>query len=298
MRLEIGTQSSDSWWDYFATATSNSSTWSELESQLRTLFKIPGTLKIIASYLDEDGDNITLSSDLELQEVIYQSSSGVPIRLVLTTFPADVEKTAIAMEQLKINDNIRVHFARPEPESAETETETEREGKYNDFDYTSTEEEADQNSSDPEIYFIIANSRYSRRGPKFGYAKFDSSEGFGGCPFMRGKPYSRHHGLFHGGRGFHESESELHRHRKCDRNRHELAEKVELLYSMGFPPENKAHYEELLKRFDGKIGHVVEILLCERKRKEGGKDKEHEDGGENNEGETSTIIQDMEILDK
>jgi len=341
---------------------SNSSTWSELESQLRTLFKIPDTQRVIASSIDEDGDDITLSSDLELQEVIYQYSAGIPIRLVLTSFPADVEETATAMGRLEIKDtsydSARVRFARSEPESTETETETEREGKYNDFDYVSTEEEAGQNSSDPEIYVIVANSRCSKRRPKFGHAKFESSEGFSGCPFMRGKFHSRRNGPFHevheGPR--HSKESDPHGHHKCNRygsgspghvhgpghghgygrgqfhghgygrgqfhghphghthghphghghghkygrHRHcpltpeELAEKVELLNSMGFPPENNAHYEELLKRFKGRIGRVVEFLLCERKRKDEGKDKESGDNGEDNGGETSAIGQRME----
>ncbi|CAG8549919.1 10157_t:CDS:1 [Acaulospora morrowiae] len=44
--------------------------WLDFESQLRSLFKIPMNTSITVSYNDEDGDVITLSSDLELLEVL------------------------------------------------------------------------------------------------------------------------------------------------------------------------------------------------------------------------------------
>src|SRR3954447_24006350 len=62
-----------------------SSNWVELESKLRTLYNIPTTSSLIVSYNDEDGDLITLSSDLELKEVLDQQSSGRPIKLILST---------------------------------------------------------------------------------------------------------------------------------------------------------------------------------------------------------------------
>jgi hypothetical protein len=59
--------------------------WVELESKLRTLYNIPTTSSLIVSYKDEDGDVITLSSDLELKEILAQQSSGRPIKLILST---------------------------------------------------------------------------------------------------------------------------------------------------------------------------------------------------------------------
>ncbi|KAF0517021.1 pb1 domain containing protein [Gigaspora margarita] len=60
------------------------STWVNLESQLRNLFQIPND-PLNVSYTDEDGDVITISSDLELQEVLSQYSIGKPIKFILTT---------------------------------------------------------------------------------------------------------------------------------------------------------------------------------------------------------------------
>ncbi|CAG8568230.1 3412_t:CDS:2 [Diversispora eburnea] len=58
---------------------SSNTTWVTLESQLRSLFKLPTNSSISLSYTDEDGDAITLSSDLELFEVlssVHDSSSN------------------------------------------------------------------------------------------------------------------------------------------------------------------------------------------------------------------------------
>src|SRR4051812_16515086 len=62
-----------------------STTWDELESKLRSLYNIPTTSLLTVSYTDEDGDVITLSSDLELKEVLAQQSSRRPIKFVLST---------------------------------------------------------------------------------------------------------------------------------------------------------------------------------------------------------------------
>lgn len=59
--------------------------WVELESKLRSLYNIPTTSSLIVSYNDEDGDVITLSSDLELKEILDQQSSGRPVKLILST---------------------------------------------------------------------------------------------------------------------------------------------------------------------------------------------------------------------
>jgi hypothetical protein len=63
---------------------SSTTTWSEIETQFRNLFNIPKEFQIIVSYTDDEGDVITLSSDLELQEVLLNNSNNA-IKFILTT---------------------------------------------------------------------------------------------------------------------------------------------------------------------------------------------------------------------
>ncbi|GBB98421.1 hypothetical protein RclHR1_03220014 [Rhizophagus clarus] len=65
-------------------AISSTTTWSEIETQFRNLFNIPKELQMMVSYTDEEGDVITLSSDLEFQEVLSNYSNNI-IKFVLTT---------------------------------------------------------------------------------------------------------------------------------------------------------------------------------------------------------------------
>src|SRR2546429_8279922 len=48
----------------------SNTTWTEFESQLHDLFNIPNETTISISYIDEDEDVITLSTDSELQQVL------------------------------------------------------------------------------------------------------------------------------------------------------------------------------------------------------------------------------------
>ncbi|CAG8544191.1 1387_t:CDS:2 [Acaulospora morrowiae] len=281
--------------------------WFGFESQLRNLFSIPCTSKFIVSYIDEDGDEITISSDIELDEVIAQASMGIPIRLFLTILPSDVEETVVEMEQLKIkdvdHDATGSYFAQPEITEIEIEPEQnvrDYEEKCKDFS-SFAEEEVDHSNSDSEIYFIITNSRDSRREPKFGHARLDSSECFNNCHFLRDDLHSHHRNPFYSGREvhgksyltpekiLHVAESDHREDAKESYARHhhhgpltpeELDEKIRLLNSMGFSPEYNAHYEELLKKSGGRIGYVVETLLCERKHEDEGKDKESQEDSE------------------
>src|SRR2546423_11177485 len=62
--------------------------WAELEAKLRTLFSIPSSIPISLSYTDEEGDLITLSTDLELQETFgsqQPSSNSSTFTFLLTT---------------------------------------------------------------------------------------------------------------------------------------------------------------------------------------------------------------------
>lgn len=53
----------------------NDVTWSTLESRLRELFSIPDGSSIALSYTDEDDDVVTLSTDIELDEVMNHSGT-------------------------------------------------------------------------------------------------------------------------------------------------------------------------------------------------------------------------------
>ncbi|CAG8626612.1 13875_t:CDS:1 [Cetraspora pellucida] len=55
-------------------------TWTELESNLRTLFSLPPTLPFSLSYTDEDGDVITLSTDLEIVDLLSNHQSNTTLR--------------------------------------------------------------------------------------------------------------------------------------------------------------------------------------------------------------------------
>jgi hypothetical protein len=58
--------------------------WIELEAKLRTLFNIPSLSPFTLSYTDEDNDVITLSTDIELQE-IFSSAPTVKFNLKFST---------------------------------------------------------------------------------------------------------------------------------------------------------------------------------------------------------------------
>ncbi|CAG8527765.1 2577_t:CDS:2 [Ambispora gerdemannii] len=54
----------------FTIQDSEKITWSEFEKRTRNLFNLPSWTQFTLSYTDEEGDNITLSTDFELEEVI------------------------------------------------------------------------------------------------------------------------------------------------------------------------------------------------------------------------------------
>ncbi|RIA82877.1 hypothetical protein C1645_743464 [Glomus cerebriforme] len=64
----------------------SNTTWSEFESQLHDLFNIPNETSISISYVDEDGDVITLSTDSELQQILSdQESFGANVKFNVYT---------------------------------------------------------------------------------------------------------------------------------------------------------------------------------------------------------------------
>ncbi|CAG8562666.1 6836_t:CDS:1 [Racocetra fulgida] len=373
-------------------------TWAELESQLRTLFQIPSHAQVIATYTDEDGDNITLSSDLELAEVHSQCSAGTAIQIVLKTNPT-LEETATALEQISFDDEEpyeTIFYSHSEPEEAEEQGTCKEICGEACEDITCSADEANEqghtddcSSSDPDIYFFVSRKR-SHHGPRRNYSgsvKLESRGGSSECPF--GERFRGHHGRgygrmhrankhdegghhhhrshrFHGHKqhGYEiivdksEKEPEMdksgpnagehrdqhiheHRprhHRKCDkkvkfnssgdeRPRHhcrfgprihahphfrhghghhgrhgrhgdhgeippeKIAEKLEILNGLSFPAENNAHYEELLKRFHGRIGPVVETVIREQRKKEPKEPEDGEPGDDEGQASTSQPVQ-------
>ncbi|CAJ0763560.1 7831_t:CDS:1, partial [Entrophospora sp. SA101] len=59
--------------------------WSDLDERIRTLFSFSPDINFTLSYTDEEFDIITISTDLEIQELIStgQKKNGTMIKLTL-----------------------------------------------------------------------------------------------------------------------------------------------------------------------------------------------------------------------
>ncbi|CAG8543537.1 10716_t:CDS:1 [Acaulospora colombiana] len=79
-------------------AISECSSWSEIESKIRALFSIIPKTEISLSYVDEDDDVITLSTDMEFREILSRKAGGT-IKFNLTI----VETNDISADQLITN---------------------------------------------------------------------------------------------------------------------------------------------------------------------------------------------------
>ncbi|CAG8568321.1 16193_t:CDS:1 [Dentiscutata erythropus] len=192
------------------------STWINLESQLRDLFQIPNN-PLNVSYTDEEGDVITISSDLELQEVLSQYSNGKPIKLILTT--ANHEK-----DNSNVETKVHEPESRPNPELdsrppsyyphvSVTDEETDEsfvnvnkdvpeqpkatkespEDANEHNPKTTKESSEDANEHDPiRIIFLIrrpwAYSHYY--SPQFSHCPFRYSSSFNSYPHVFGYPYA------------------------------------------------------------------------------------------------------------
>ncbi|KAF0517020.1 pb1 domain containing protein [Gigaspora margarita] len=218
------------------------STWLELESNFRDLFQIPNSTFITASYIDEDGDIITISSDIELWEFFSQYSVNNTIKLTLTTtnsLSVPIIETTTALEQLNINDEVlksNHHHVMSNTNQRQTKTTSEIDNSTcSSLTTNHTLKETDE-EDEPEIIII-----FSRRS----FRKFRKhSPRYSGCPhYGERSMHGRHHPY------------------KYQLNSEELAEKVKILNSMGFIDTSHRKYEELLERFNGNISRVVDILL-------------------------------------
>ncbi|CAG8723316.1 29327_t:CDS:2 [Gigaspora margarita] len=69
--------------------------WNKLEEQIRTIFSIPSGMQFLLRYRDEDGDLITLNSDLEFEQVLR---SGARVKFLLTLPQDEIEQPNIDWE--------------------------------------------------------------------------------------------------------------------------------------------------------------------------------------------------------
>jgi hypothetical protein len=87
----------------------SNTTWKEFESQLHHLFNIPNETAISVSYIDEDGDVITLSTDSELQQILSdQESFGANVKFNVYTSenPDDNNNDWVLEDAEKKDDSI------------------------------------------------------------------------------------------------------------------------------------------------------------------------------------------------
>ncbi|CAG8783322.1 19982_t:CDS:2, partial [Dentiscutata erythropus] len=69
--------------------------WNKLEEQIRTIFFVPSGTPFLLRYRDEDGDLITLNSDLEFEQVLR---SGARVKFLLTLPQDEIEHPNIDWE--------------------------------------------------------------------------------------------------------------------------------------------------------------------------------------------------------
>ncbi|CAG8475353.1 4642_t:CDS:2 [Ambispora leptoticha] len=98
----------------------SSASWADLENKLRSLYSIPVTTPIQLSYTDDDGDVITLSSDLELEEVLSLQAQGTTYKFTLNTLPTSTPNSSTSSLGQESNGETWVMTERQREESVET----------------------------------------------------------------------------------------------------------------------------------------------------------------------------------
>ncbi|CAG8645410.1 10306_t:CDS:2 [Paraglomus brasilianum] len=87
-------------------AVSSHSTWTELSSTLRAIFVIPPPAEITLSYTDEDDDEVILSTDLELRELLNQHvPEGGPMKFTLRTAEENEEDGVVILNSIRDRNN-------------------------------------------------------------------------------------------------------------------------------------------------------------------------------------------------
>ncbi|CAG8451340.1 7687_t:CDS:1 [Acaulospora colombiana] len=244
-------------------------TWSNLVSQLRDLFQIPNTALINVSYTDEEGDVISVSSDLELQEILSLHSAGKIVRLVITTDSSrnnvlgEIGKaTKEVLEQLSIEENETIDESKRANKSKEEVKQTNTSGESSSPNVTEDE---------PTIIVIRLSHPWCRSS--FGGRRHFRYHGQSFYqPYIINRPHCSFEDPSHCQSSSREQEFgdygrgprcyEYHR-QKQNISSEQLAEGLKTLNFMGFPSDDKK-YEKLLRQYNGNIGRVIDILLEEQ----------------------------------
>nr|CAG8468980.1 14912_t:CDS:2 [Entrophospora candida] len=227
----------------------DSPNWLDLERQIRTLFQIPA-LKINVFYIDEDGDEITVSSDLELEEILKQftyNNKNKPIKLVVTTL--ETSDTSTISTTNAVTTAIDAFPNKIEDESWVIEAENDED---NEFIIYITSDHPWHNS------FLGLN-----RG---GYNRCNGRSNFYGPPsqfcrqrFNENGTHNNNNYKYNNCGGFYRQPKSCY-NRTAEENT-DLSDKVKILNEMGFPEAKNAKHEILLRKFNGNIERVVEVLL-------------------------------------
>ncbi|CAG8481742.1 2582_t:CDS:2 [Funneliformis caledonium] len=247
---------------------SSITTWSEFESQLRTLFNIPQNVPIVTTYTDEEGDTITLSSDIELQEVLSNAFNNNTIKFNLTTSNGNHLNHDIMIDEETFSlingvSAIQIEESNNDNRHEEIPGETSKKAAETTNNGTQNQSKDDQVNidDDPEIIVIIASNPWSHRR-----RAHCGAQRFSGC-----NPYYYTFGE-RSRRG--NTQPDCNNSRGCNRfaashnygcgrryRRHQqissevVAEKVNVLHTMGFVEDN---LEGLVKKYNGNLEHIIE----------------------------------------
>ncbi|CAG8451684.1 6243_t:CDS:1 [Cetraspora pellucida] len=111
--------------------------WEELSTKIRQVFEIPNQLRIGLTYLDEEGDVITLSSENELQEFYderecsTQENHGELIRQEITNLGQESNPTiAIANNNVR-KFGLKIYYAKEQISDNEIERDDEKQDALN-----------------------------------------------------------------------------------------------------------------------------------------------------------------------
>ncbi|KAG9297690.1 hypothetical protein G9A89_011205 [Geosiphon pyriformis] len=74
-------------------------TWPEFEQQVHIIFSLPSSSSILVSYKDEDGDEITVSSDLELNDIILQNAGSTILFRLISTNEIENASNSLLLQQ-------------------------------------------------------------------------------------------------------------------------------------------------------------------------------------------------------
>ncbi|CAG8609908.1 4012_t:CDS:2, partial [Scutellospora calospora] len=262
---------------------------------LHLLFQIPSQTPISLSYTDEDGDIITLSSDLEFKDILSdQELFGSSIKFVLSTPDEFVtnetdswvlEGSAAQIEEglsQSIKDSDVVSFSSSDEDTSPI----------------TVDESQEQNSNEPQQSFVFTEPSESQKNPNYKHVTITDEETeeptfkptiIGQQPETSGEPSSSSISLCHKNDDDDDEGNDerfcswnkfgsrfkfgrchkrrWNRNNQCYQlreydngnfNEEVVAEKVKVLRDMGFEGEN---FEELVKLYNGNIDFVIETLL-------------------------------------